>query len=271
MDRAAAIAAIMAAMPGIQQPTLDAMSDDMLADLAKNLPAAPATPATPMSDSPAMTRDEMIAKLAATGQDPTMLATKTDDELKAMCNPAPTPAATPMSDKAKAADKFAEETVTLAKRARDKAAATLASLQKQDAEKFCEQLVRGGRLLPVQKPRILADLIAQDDTHAVHKFTENGSTTNLTAFEKAKREYAAWPVVVKFGEKVPSGDPADAKAKATAEVRKVEKFCEMHGATIKAHGTDPARMVATAKKLAETNPDFQAADLIGKDAAASVA
>lgn len=45
MDRNAMIAAITAAMPGLAQTTLDAMSDEALADLMKNLPTGAAAPA----------------------------------------------------------------------------------------------------------------------------------------------------------------------------------------------------------------------------------
>lgn len=110
------IEAIRAAMPNLGMPTLDGMTDDQLADLAKNLPpVAPSAPAPPppppdlgaampgMTDPTLMqppmpgmggmapqgvepmgdlTRDEMIAELQAAGQDPAALQGMTDEDLK---------------------------------------------------------------------------------------------------------------------------------------------------------------------------------------------
>lgn len=108
--------AILKIMPQLSMPTLDGMTDDQLADLAKNLPpVAPAAPAPPpaapapdlgaampgmtdptlMQPMPGMgmppqgvepmgdlTRDEMIAELQAAGQDPAALQGMSDDDLK---------------------------------------------------------------------------------------------------------------------------------------------------------------------------------------------
>lgn len=86
---------ILAAMPNLGMPTLEGMTDDQLADLAKNLP--PVQPPDPIMTDPMMsqgvmpgmggmpqpgvpamgettlTRDEMIAELSAMGQDPAAL------------------------------------------------------------------------------------------------------------------------------------------------------------------------------------------------------
>ena len=117
MNRSQMIQSIMAAMPGLTQATLDGMTDDQLADLAKNVtPAQPVTAAdatagmglpqpTPMggmgmnpmtmgqppagqppmqyADDPAsMTREELIAELTAAGQDGAALQGMSDDDLK---------------------------------------------------------------------------------------------------------------------------------------------------------------------------------------------
>lgn len=258
MDRAQLIAAIQQIMPGLLPATLEAMSDDQLADLAKNIAAPAPPPATPMNDGG--TRDEIIAKLAATGQDPTALAAKTDDELKAMlaavAPPAP-PAAT-MSEKAKAAaaaaEKMAEQAEARAKRALERAAKTEQEAKQKEAETFCESLVKQGRLLPAQKDRVLGDLISQDDVAAVHKFTENGQSVTLTAFEKAKRDYAAWPVVVRFAEKVPtSPQKADER-----EIAAVQKFADVQGEALKKAGKTPKQYVEKFSELRKKDPDLTA-------------
>lgn len=86
-------AALLAAMPGVLPATLDAMSDDQLADLAKNLPdpaaataaAAPGdAPATATTEAAPMTREEMTAALAAAGEDRAALEAMSDDDLKAL-------------------------------------------------------------------------------------------------------------------------------------------------------------------------------------------
>lgn len=85
MDRTQMIAAIQAAMPGISQATLDAMTDDALADLAKNLPtptaAAPAAAPAMFADVP---REQMVADLVAAGQDQATLEAMPEDELAAL-------------------------------------------------------------------------------------------------------------------------------------------------------------------------------------------
>ena len=54
------------------------------------------------------------------------------------------------------------------------------------------------------------------------------------------------------------------------EVNKVERFCEINASSLKITGTDPQKMIALAKKMAERDPEFTAAQLIGKDGAAMV-
>lgn len=101
MDRPQMIQQLMAAMPGTNPATWDAMSDDQLADLVKNLPgqqappAAPATPpVTPMSEGgddddgegegkPAgMGREELIEAIVAAGEDPDGLDEMSDEDLR---------------------------------------------------------------------------------------------------------------------------------------------------------------------------------------------
>ena len=91
MDRTQMMAAIQAAMPGIAQSTLDGLSDDALADLAKNIPTAspvadpnavqPVAPSGMMAD---MTREELIAALTEAGEDPAELEGMEDADLQAL-------------------------------------------------------------------------------------------------------------------------------------------------------------------------------------------
>jgi|GEM_PF-3821325 len=90
MDRTALMTAIQEAMPGIAQSTLDGMSDDALADLAKNIPmptpeAAPAAaPAAPSGMFADMSREDMVAALTDLGEDAASLEEMSDEELQAL-------------------------------------------------------------------------------------------------------------------------------------------------------------------------------------------
>ena len=97
MDRQQMMAALQQAMPGVAQATLDALSDEQLADLVKNLPsptpaapAAPPAPAAPFAEgeeteSPAgPSRKDMIAELVELGEDAAELDALSDDELGAL-------------------------------------------------------------------------------------------------------------------------------------------------------------------------------------------
>lgn len=110
MDRTSMIAAIQAAMPGLSQSTLDAMSDEALADLVKNIPTAQpvADPnaATPVAmgdgmagidprigrpgmfadgdETAAMSHEELVSALTELGEDPAELEGMSDEELQAL-------------------------------------------------------------------------------------------------------------------------------------------------------------------------------------------
>jgi hypothetical protein len=93
MPRAELIAAILAAMPGILPATLDAMSDEQLADLHKNLPGAAATaaptpaeivggPVATFGDPTGMSKEELIAEIVQAGEEQEGLDMLTEDELR---------------------------------------------------------------------------------------------------------------------------------------------------------------------------------------------
>lgn len=318
MDRTQLLTAVQAAMPGIAQATLDAMTDDQLADLVKNLPA-PATPpadvamADPqqmidalvaagqdpaavqaldpaaleaayaqlnpdaagdvatMGDPAVMTREELIAELTAAGQDPATLDALTDDDLKKMyaelglgsVAAAPVDAAAPAPV---AMGERGRRGHPLANVARLNAFAELqhrqlrrraAQMQRDDAVRFCEQLCREGRILPAQKSDYLTLLTRLDDTRPVVRFSEGGRTTTRTAYEAKKAELSRRAPVVRFGEKVPGAGPAAATTDA-AEVRKVERFAEVHAAALKAAGQTPQVFVHRFSEARKKDPSLTA-------------
>jgi hypothetical protein len=292
MDRTSAYAAIQAAMPGLSQAFLDGLSDDALKELVANIPsgtpaAAPASGTAAMDDTgtsgtaPATpSRDDMIAQLVAAGQDQAEVSGLSDSDLAAryaqVCGGAAataSPETSTMSDPKKVACMSETEKKAAASLQRikdlEKAAANREQATKERAAaSFCEDMVRQGRILPYEKADYAGILSRLDDTAKVCKFSENGVTTTLTAFERKKREIAGRPAKITFGERG-LGSTTTPSTK-DAEVGKVQKFCEVNGAALRATGTDPKKMVDQARAMAERNPDFKAADLIGKDGAAMV-
>lgn len=207
-----------------------------------------------MGDPAAMTREDLIAELTAEGQDAAQLDAMTDEDLRALYaqlmggaapTPAPAPVA-PMSDtrrrKPRPAPRRGDRTVLsetqqVARKGQQLNTALDAELRRlrvtneqqkrQRAETFCDQLVAAGQATPAMvKAAILPSLLGLDDTRAVHRFTENGRTRTLTAFEVRKQELAKLPVTVRFGERLPAGDPTDPRAAGEAELAKVRRFAE---------------------------------------------
>jgi hypothetical protein len=261
-----------------------------------------------MGDPASMTREDMIAELVAQGQDPAQLDGMSDDDLRnlyaqltggatAAAPAAPAQPAAAMGDRGRAncmgergrgrgkpktpkRVSAMSEGVKLKKKARQLYDELETSLQetrranyeakKQDAVAFCDRLVAEERATPaLVQATILPALLGLDNTRRVHKYSENGQTRNVSAYEQKKIELAKLPKVVKFGERFPK-DPAAAKGRREAEVGKVERFAEVQGQALRAHGTDPKKLVEAAKKMAEADPDFTAAKLLGADAAAMV-
>ena len=316
-------------MPGLQGPTLEGMSDDQLSDLAKNIPEVG-------SGGSSMGREEMIEALAAAGEDPAILQTLTDDELKqkfdalqaGQTNPsesiamgddvesmsreeiiaelvaigedaagldqlsdeelkelykeltgggggdpaaaaaaAPPPGVAAMSDRNRRYQRFAER---VARQDIKRVMARHRANKKLDAEQFADTLVKAGKITPAMKPHVVDHLMAKSDivVNSKSRFSEGG-----TAYEKLKRAYTAYsPIFRNFSEKV-AGQPlgmTQTREARNAEVRKVERFCEMNARHLAAAGTDPKKMVANAKARAESNPDFRASEIIGADGVAMV-
>lgn len=99
--------------------------------------------------------------------------------------------------------------------------------KKADAEAFCDRLVIEGRITRAQVQTLaLPALLPLDNLRRVHKFTDGGQTRSLSAYELKKRQLAAMPVVVRFGEKLGGSGGAAAPADGAAEVAKVRQFAE---------------------------------------------
>jgi hypothetical protein len=326
MNRDQLVAAVKAAMPNLDQATIDQMTDEMLQALVNNLPggAAPAAPmatmadmpredliseltalgqdpatlepmtddqlqqmydelteteeiepaAAPMADgeTPPMTREEMIAALVAQGQDPAALQSKTDDELKAMLQPA-----APMSDANKPKPKpvalrtaarpavsvnaFAEKTLRESKRLlatvrkeQAKVEAEKKKVKKEQVQAFCERLVSEGRLTPAMRETFEFQLLHADDQR-VQRFSENGKAVETTEFERLKRQFASMPKLVHFGEKIKgNGSSSD-----ETEVAAVRRFAEVQADALKKAGKSPEAYVAKFSELRKKDPTLTAA------------
>jgi hypothetical protein len=248
MDRNAAYTAIKAVMPGLSQATLDSLNDDQLNEFVANLPApapAPVVPA-PMAEA---TPEEMTAALVAAGQDQATVAAMPPADLKAAYDLVK--GATPMAEEEKKEEekkaegevaKMSEGQKAIAKQLADskKSVAELHRFTEQlkrDAksaqiEPVCEALVKSGLTPAFVNEWVKPQLIALDNTHAIHRFTENGTVKSGTAFQaKIAAAKALNPAkcFVAFGEKVPGG--GDTSTPAAQKAAAIEKAKE-HAATV---------------------------------------
>jgi hypothetical protein len=224
-----------------------------------------------MGDPATMSREEMIAELAGAGQDPAALEAMPDEELRALyaqvtggataAAPAAAPVV-PMSEKTKPTQTVQKESAkllknlqklnTFAERENRRLKAVAQQAKRRDAESFCEQLVKDGRVTVAQATAFVKPLLLLlDDSHPVHKFTEGGVTRKLSAFALKKRELAKLAPVIRFGERL-SSDAPDGEA----EVQKVEKFAEQVFPNPKAR----AKYVAEFKALKAAKPELTAKD-----------
>jgi len=257
MDRTACITAIKAAMPTVSQATLDALSDDQLKEFVAGLPQQ--TPAATVVAAAEPTRDEMVAALVASGQDQATVAAMNDADLKAAFDLIKPPVASmgdcktgggggdPKDD----TTKMSEAQKAIAKQLADSKAA-LAELHrfneqtKREAkaaqvEPVCNDLVKSGLTPAFVNEWIKPQLLALDNTHAIHRFSEGGVQKSGTAFQaklasakNLSRLVAEGKVFVKFGEKLPgggTGDTSTPEAKKAAAVQKARDHAATIGAT----------------------------------------
>lgn len=330
MDRQQLISAITTAMPGLNPATLESLSDDQLADFAKNIPSPtletpvatmadvdrntmiaalvaagedsatldampdedlatlyaaivppeepvpdPAAVAT-MGDPATMTREELIAELVAAGEDQATLDALTDEELRAKLGGSTTEATTDTAAATPSVATMAERRARAAARLRPvarpnpviqrfneqvramKAMTDLArrqSLQTKrvDAVKFCEDLVREGKVLPAHKAVFLNTLLKAEHLK-VHRFTEGGKTYTRTEYEQLKATYARFPVIKRFSERIPQSSEQTAER----EIAAVQKFAEVHGESLRKAGTSPEKYVQDFRDLRKKNPRLTA-------------
>jgi polyhydroxyalkanoate synthesis regulator phasin len=252
---------------------LAAMSDEELQAMLDDSGEADGggSPVEEMGDPASMPREEIIAELAAQGQDPAALEAMPDEELRALyaqvtggataAAPAAAPVV-PMSEKTKPTQTVQKESAkllknlqklnTFAERENRRLKAVAQQAKRRDAESFCEQLVKDGRVTVAQATAFVKPLLLLlDDSHPVHKFTEGGVTRKLSAFALKKRELAKLAPVIRFGERL-SSDAPDGEA----EVQKVEKFAEQVFPNPKAR----AKYVAEFKALKAAKPELTAKD-----------
>lgn len=331
MTRDELAAELSAAMPGIQRATLEAMPDDALADLSKNLPkpqpqagqpapgvTAMADPATmsredliaaltgagedpaslegmsdddlkekyvelglddesepagtvegeggtaqTMGDPATMTRDELIAELVALGEDPATLEGMSDDDLRAKymaaVNPAgatattaaPAPAAA-MSDATRSGlMQYAEQTIrhTLANTLRHNA-----RLKKERVQKFCEQLVKDGKILPRDVPFYTWSLLKASDRQPVHTYSEGGRQVKGTELDKVMSQLSGYQPVMRFSEKV----AATPKTSANREMQAVRRFAETQASSLRAAGLTSEQYVSNFSEARKKNPALTA-------------
>jgi hypothetical protein len=213
----------------------------------------------------------MIQELVAKGQDATALDGMSDSDIQALyaqVTGKQFKEPRPVSDPTPAQNAFAEEKAAIAKtkaeydrintelRAETKRAREQRDAARKDSvHAFCDKLVHEGRLLPAQRAEVEESLLAADDVDPCHKFKDGAPGGQGTAFEKKRRAFAAWPVVVKFGEKVKAGGAAGDEA---AELAKVQTFAEAHTAALKAAGKTPAAYVHTFTEARKKDPTLTA-------------
>lgn len=260
VDRASLITALKAAMPGMSDATIEALTDDQLAEFVKNLPTSTPAPApaatepvaamddaatTPPAVAP--TREEMIAALVAAGQDQALLEAMTPEELQAAYDTI-VKAAAPVAEPPPVA--------TMGERGRIKASVTpKTAVEKALAEsraalqalhRMSEQTLRETKAALIAPVRakliergltpafvdawIVPQLARLDNTQPVVKFAEGGVTKAGTAFAAklaAAKQLDPAKCFIRFGEKLP-GDATPAQDSKEAAVRKAEQ----HAATV---------------------------------------
>lgn len=237
--------------------------DTQLTVLALGTTAAPAPPEGDPTALADFDRAKAIADLVAAGEDAAMMEAKSDDELKAMHSTLTgtqykdKPVATPNPTPAVAAA-FAEQQATLtrlkAATAESEAAAKRATerakqARKEDVASFCDRLVREGRLIPADREIFEPQLIEANDVEPCHKFADD----TVTAYEKLRRQLAARPVIVKFGEKI-----VDSKDRGASEEKKVQAFAEANAEAIKRTGKSPEQFVHAFSEVRKKDPSMTA-------------
>jgi hypothetical protein len=213
-------------------------------------------------------RDDMVTGLAAQGQDPALMADMDDKSLAALNGklnpigkgaPAPikqadptkmgatcytdrngrkvvpavqTPQRPKMSPQALQLHRMAEQATKRFKKMESDAR----ELKMQRINAFAEELIKPdskgrSRLLPAHKSLVITALAGLDDLNKVHKHSENGRTSVLTAIDLKMAEMRKYPAVLRFGEKYQGKDaPRNTSESALLKIR---AYAEAEWETIK--------------------------------------
>jgi hypothetical protein len=266
MNRDELLAKLKAILPTLDQTVIDTLTDDQVAGLCAAAPAP-----TQLND---FDRSAAIAELVAKGGDATELEAKTDDELKALLSPPvgdagqnnddPKPEDKkddkPMdtfSEKQKAALKENQRLLSELEASNKRAQEGLAIRRKNEAEAFCDQMVRDGRIAPVHKPTILETLVKLDDVEPTHQFSENGKTVKVTSYEAKRREMATWPILHTMGERLKQG--GDKPNDDAVELDRVKRFAEDKKDVLAAAGKTPEKYVHTFSEARKKDASLTAA------------
>jgi hypothetical protein len=223
------------------------------------------------SEDVAMTREEQIAKLIAAGWEAEVVNSFSDTQLAAACNFKPkgeTQGAVTFSESD--ISKIAEQVATtiapaLNKQIAEKIAANTTELKRQRVDVFCETELRAGRIDPAdmdvtQPPTLAQRLLELDDTAKVHKFTEGGTTRELTQLDAEMRAIRLRaPRYGDNGKKIASGKGGAATFAEGGATTTKEKFTAF---------AESEAIVAELKKTGLTSKDvveaWELADAAGK-------
>ena len=182
-------------------------------------------------------------------------------------------------------DKFAELAKPLIERAvsaaleqeRKKAGSALeqldareAELRRQSVEKFCENMVKAGKVLPAEldrgdpkspRPTLVDRLLRADARQKVHKFSENGKTVELTELELQMREVESRPQLVRFGERSVKTGPGGAAGR-DGEKAKVKEHYERFSEDFRRMGTTEEELTKAFEAAQKRDPDLTAAKFL---------
>jgi len=270
-----------------------ALYDELMAASEQtDQPATAMAEGDPTTQTPAapMNREQMIAELVAAGQDPAALESMTDEQLMQMLaqlqGGAPAAPAAPaqpmaaMSDRTRPrcgpkrpaatfGDRDAAAMAREAQALRGLITSETARLQRaahaakrDDAVRFCEQLVADGRFTKAQADAVVLPLLlGLDDRARIHRYNDGGGTKSVSAYELKKAQLAKVTPAIRFGEKVGAGRPATTKS---VEVNKVRRFSEtVPDSALRAAGKTREQMVKDFEDMLAKKPDLRAEDYLG--------
>ena len=147
----------------------------------------------------------------------------------------------------------AEELTPAVSTAKEQVGQLLQVPKRQNIEKYCEDLVRNGKLLRAEKARTIARLM-RADTNPVFKFSEKKKTGETVQVKKSEldlqmEELEARPLVLKYAERI--AQPLSSPNTEVAELKNhFRRFSEQYAKT----GTNWKKMVGAFKKYRQQHP-----------------